>query len=415
MEHRKEIENKMTIQNRLKKLMCSKSEWHPKEIQNLLGECSVAERIELAQNLRYHSEEYTKHNRDLLLYLLARDGKEEVRIWAAQSIHLSREEFELLSKDPSEKVRIRIAKNYSTPDDIKNFLATDSSVNVRIAMCRRGYDDEYLGYKDILVNDKDIEVRMALAKFEGYGKYFINDEHSLVRAAAACDVELDSEDVFTLASDDDSAVRCSVAEMLEYYRYIGNDRRIDIAKKLSNDDDGKVRKKALDLLEYYKFEKETHALSEHVYLCKQNTPHHIYDVYTHTIKVVEYCKTHGAGELLLRAAYLHDVGKAKAKYNDGNFDRFTGHPEISAQIAKDLGECDYVIDLVRYHDAHRDDGIDFEKLAKKGKAWCEDLALLMIADLSAQSQTYKIGEKLAGRGIFLEKLFAAVDKNDERI
>lgn len=142
--------------------------------------------------------------------------------------------------------------------------------------------------------------------------------------------------------------------------------------------------------------------------CEQNTPHHLYTVGEHTEKVVAYCVDHGAGEELIRAAWLHDAGKVHVKYNDGIYDHFTGHPAISAEIAKELGESDYVIDLIKYHDSHRDTGVDFVELARHGKQWCDDLAILLMADLAGQNPTYHIGEKLQRRGAFLSKLYAAL-------
>lgn len=140
--------------------------------------------------------------------------------------------------------------------------------------------------------------------------------------------------------------------------------------------------------------------------CEQKTPHHLYTVGKHTEKVVNYCMEHGAGDELIRAAWLHDAGKVSVKYNDGIYDHFTGHPSISAEIAKNLGESDYVIDLIRYHDLHRDETIDYVELARHGRKWCDDLAILLMADLASQSPTYKMGEKLKGRGVFLSRLYA---------
>lgn len=142
--------------------------------------------------------------------------------------------------------------------------------------------------------------------------------------------------------------------------------------------------------------------------CEQNTPHHLYTVGEHTEKVVAYCIDHGAGEELIRAAWLHDAGKMRAKYNDGKYDRFSGHPAISAEIAEELGESKYVVDLIKYHDSHRDKNIDFADLAKHGKQWCDDLAILLMADVAGQDPVYHIGEKLQKRGTFLINLYAAL-------
>ena len=66
----------------------------------------------------------------------------------------------------------------------------------------------------------------------------------------------------------------------------------------------------------------------------QHSPHHAYDVYTHTAYVVE-----SVGEdLTLRwAALLHDVGKVSAFTMDENGrGHFYGHAQISAEMADEL-------------------------------------------------------------------------------
>ncbi len=64
----------------------------------------------------------------------------------------------------------------------------------------------------------------------------------------------------------------------------------------------------------------------------QHTPHHRYDVYTHTAHVVENV----SGDLALRwAALLHDVGKPHAFTMDENGrGHFKGHAAVSAQLAE---------------------------------------------------------------------------------
>lgn len=67
---------------------------------------------------------------------------------------------------------------------------------------------------------------------------------------------------------------------------------------------------------------------------EQHTPHHIYDVYTHTAQVVE--KT--PATLSLRwAALLHDCGKPASFYMDETGrGHFHGHAQISARLAEEL-------------------------------------------------------------------------------
>lgn len=65
---------------------------------------------------------------------------------------------------------------------------------------------------------------------------------------------------------------------------------------------------------------------------EQHTPHHRYDVYTHTAHVVQ----NTSGDLALRwAALLHDVGKPHVFTMDENGrGHFKGHAGVSAQLAE---------------------------------------------------------------------------------
>ena len=141
--------------------------------------------------------------------------------------------------------------------------------------------------------------------------------------------------------------------------------------------------------------------------CEQRSPHHVYSVGKHTEVVVRYCIDHGASTELIKAVWLHDAGKMKTKSFDGKYDHFKNHPEVSAQIAEELG----VIRLVRFHDAAlgRSD-VTTQELASYGRKWCDDLAILLMGDLAGQHPTYQMGEKLQQRGIFLSALYRALEE-----
>ena len=145
--------------------------------------------------------------------------------------------------------------------------------------------------------------------------------------------------------------------------------------------------------------------------CEQRSPHHVYSVGKHTEAVVRYCIDHGASTELIKAAWLHDAGKMKTKKFDGKYDHFKNHPEVSAKIAEELGESEYVIRLVRFHDAAlgRSD-VTIQELASYGRKWCDDLAVLLMGDLAGQHPTYQIGEKLQQRGIFLQSLYRTLEE-----
>ena len=148
--------------------------------------------------------------------------------------------------------------------------------------------------------------------------------------------------------------------------------------------------------------------------CEQRSPHHIYSVGGHTEAVVRYCIEHGACTELIRAAWLHDAGKMKIKRFDGKYDHFKNHPEVSAQIAEGLGESEYVVRLVRFHDAALGrSNVTIQELASFGRKWCDDLSILLMADLAAQHPIYQMGEKLQQRGVFLQNLYRALDERKQ--
>jgi len=90
--------------------------------------------------------------------------------------------------------------------------------------------------------------------------------------------------------------------------------------------------------------------------CQQNTPHHIYDVFEHTIQTLKNIEN---DEILRLTMLFHDIGKPNAKtVSDMGFDRFIGHEKegerITREIMKELrfdnATIDKVTTLVRYHD-----------------------------------------------------------------
>ncbi len=64
---------------------------------------------------------------------------------------------------------------------------------------------------------------------------------------------------------------------------------------------------------------------------EQGSPHHAYDLLTHTLKATTYVEA----ELMLRlAALLHDVGKVYARRRKGDRMVYYGHEKISARMAQ---------------------------------------------------------------------------------
>lgn len=90
----------------------------------------------------------------------------------------------------------------------------------------------------------------------------------------------------------------------------------------------------------------------------QNNPYHVYDVWNHTIHVLQYAESYDIVTKL--AALFHDIGKPHC-YQDGNdgVRHFKGHGRVSADITDhilrnlrfDNKTREAVVQLVYYHDA----------------------------------------------------------------
>ena len=67
---------------------------------------------------------------------------------------------------------------------------------------------------------------------------------------------------------------------------------------------------------------------------EQKNPHHVYDVWTHTVKTVAAVKNE---KTLRLAALLHDFGKPqKFTVDENGVGHFKGHPKVSAEMAKNI-------------------------------------------------------------------------------
>lgn len=124
----------------------------------------------------------------------------------------------------------------------------------------------------------------------------------------------------------------------------------------------------------------------------QRNPYHLYDVFEHTVRVVENTPP----QLILRlAALLHDTGKPKTfTIDDLGIGHFYGHPIQSKQIAKTVTQrlrlpravADKVVELVELHDRY----IPLEtrsvkrQLGKFGEETLRDLLKLKRADCIGQ-------------------------------
>ena len=133
----------------------------------------------------------------------------------------------------------------------------------------------------------------------------------------------------------------------------------------------------------------------------QKTPHHIYDVWTHTVKAVTFTPEE---KLMRLTAFFHDIGKPEAftESPDGR-GHFHGHPELSEKMAYkilrrlkyDNQTIDTVCRLVRLHDKRPPAEPKYVRmfLNELGEKLFPKLLEIKYADAMAQSQ-FRREEKL---------------------
>ncbi len=137
----------------------------------------------------------------------------------------------------------------------------------------------------------------------------------------------------------------------------------------------------------------------------QNTPHHKYDVYTHTVQSVENIKPDPTLRLTM---LLHDIGKPQVLRTDENgVTHFKTHPERSVAVARKVlktlklskEQTEYILSLIKEHDNRVEKSKDkmVELLLRHGydRRFFEDYLSVRFADTLAQSE-YLRDKKLEG-------------------
>ncbi|MBQ8134015.1 MAG: HD domain-containing protein [Clostridia bacterium] len=134
----------------------------------------------------------------------------------------------------------------------------------------------------------------------------------------------------------------------------------------------------------------------------QRNPHHIYDVWGHTVKVIVNSPH---GKMMRLAALLHDIAKPECFFTDEKgTGHFHGHPEMGAKMAEaimrrlklDNKTIESVSILIRYHDLRpQANGKNVRRMISKiGCEAFENLMELKRADARGQNPD-KLAEKLA--------------------
>ena len=85
--------------------------------------------------------------------------------------------------------------------------------------------------------------------------------------------------------------------------------------------------------------------------------HHIYGVWEHTVRTLDYAAQQGYSLEVRLAALFHDIAKPRTKSGEGEFATFYNHERVGARMAKKIMErlrfsgeiADRVEHLVRYH------------------------------------------------------------------
>lgn len=149
--------------------------------------------------------------------------------------------------------------------------------------------------------------------------------------------------------------------------------------------------------------------------CSQHNDYHKYDVWEHTIHVVQSCMN---TNLILRlAAFFHDIAKPFCKSKDENgIDHFYNHAEVSAAIAEsilrrlrfDNKTIHDVCTLIRHHDSFplfvsKKSVVSF--VNKVGEELFESAYLLRLADITAQKKDVMARIKLAASVFALYQLY----------
>jgi len=125
----------------------------------------------------------------------------------------------------------------------------------------------------------------------------------------------------------------------------------------------------------------------------EQNKHHIYDVYEHSLRSLDFAAKKGFNKYVRLAALLHDIGKPRTKRGEGPDSTFYNHEIVGAKMTAQIlnrlrfpkKDIEKVVKLVRYHLFYYNVGEVTESsvrrlLRKVGKENIEELVQLRMAD-----------------------------------
>ncbi|HXK36053.1 MAG TPA: HD domain-containing protein [Candidatus Paceibacterota bacterium] len=145
--------------------------------------------------------------------------------------------------------------------------------------------------------------------------------------------------------------------------------------------------------------------------------HHIYTVWEHNLRTLDYVAKKGYSFPVRMAALLHDVGKPRTKAGEGLHCTFYAHDAVGARMARDIMKrlkfpneiIDQVVRLVRYHMFYYNVGEVTESsvrrlLAKVGPEHIDDLLRLREGDRIGSGTPKAVPYKLRHLKYMIDKV-----------
>ncbi|MDD5144622.1 MAG: HD domain-containing protein [Candidatus Pacebacteria bacterium] len=181
----------------------------------------------------------------------------------------------------------------------------------------------------------------------------------------------------------------AILDNAESLKLISNER---IREELVKIIDSEGASKGIELLRELELLKYIIPELEEGYGVGQNK-HHIYNIYEHSLKSLEYAAKQGFNRYVKIASLLHDVGKPRTKSGEGADSTFYGHEIVGARMASRIldrlkfskKDAEKITKLVRYHLFYYNVGEVSESsvrrlLRKVGSESIEELLQVRLAD-----------------------------------